>query len=51
MEKKTRDWPSSMTSITVPRPKTAPILTSSDPQLTPVASMPSATGAATFSDL
>jgi hypothetical protein len=36
MEKKTRDWPSSMTSMTVPSPKTAPILTSSDPQLTPV---------------
>ena len=31
IEKNTRDWPSSMTSITVASPKTAPIFTSSDP--------------------
>ena len=33
-----------MTSMTVPRPKTAPILTSRLPQVMPVTSMPIATG-------
>ena len=36
MEKKTRDWPSSITSITVARPKTAPTFTSRLPHATPV---------------
>src|SRR5580698_1185261 len=49
IEKNTRDWPSSITSITVANPKTAPIFTSSEPQLTPVTSIPTATGSLTFS--
>ena len=38
-----------MTSMTVPRPAMAPSFTRIEPQRTPVASMPTATGSATFS--
>ncbi len=48
MVKKMRDCPSSITSITLESPATAPILTSRLPQRTPVASIPTATGSATF---
>ncbi len=48
MEKNTRDWPSSITSITVLRPMMVPIRTRNSPHCTPVSAMPSAMGAPTF---
>ena len=44
MEKNTRDWPSSMTSITVLNPMIVPISTRYSPQATPVACHPERDG-------
>ncbi len=48
MEKNTRDYPSSMTTIVLVRPMSAPSFTSKLPQPTPVESMPIASGSGTF---